>query len=150
MPANNPCLALVLYMPVWTPQTLPIQTPRQLFNARAEPAEEDDDIPGLDPVSDDEDDDVPELISEETFVRDNIYRMRLPLVVDGNFRMKRPLASESGDLQHGEQWAWDAVLHPSALTSISSSFAAFTQYDISCRAACKCSCHKARALRAKL
>ncbi|KAJ7615789.1 hypothetical protein DFH06DRAFT_1343559 [Mycena polygramma] len=72
MPANNPCLALVLYMPVWTPQTLPIQTPRQLFNARAEPAEEDDDIPGLDPVSDDEDDDVPELISEETFVRDNM------------------------------------------------------------------------------
>ncbi|KAJ7679527.1 hypothetical protein DFH06DRAFT_1121211 [Mycena polygramma] len=127
MSAVNNCRDVVLYKPVWIPQ------PGSKISASANAAENDD---------------VPDLISEEDYIRNpNVYAIHLPMAIDANFRLKRPTAPiATGDLEHREQWVWADLLFSRATDGDVPPL--FLDYDVACQEICRCGCHKT--VRAKL
>ncbi|KAJ7836174.1 hypothetical protein B0H13DRAFT_2368968 [Mycena leptocephala] len=143
----NPCRAVVLFMPVWRPQG-----PRALVRAPLIPTASE--MPGLiSCVEADSDDDVPDLISEEEFVKRSIL-MVTSWSIDASFKLKArtksaAVPSKHIDLQCGERLLWDQLIFPDPKDSDLQLQATMT-YDYSCMQKCNCRCHSDAGLRAKL
>ncbi|KAJ7604356.1 hypothetical protein DFH06DRAFT_1151225 [Mycena polygramma] len=139
-------------MPVWKPNlsAYALSAPPPVVPSAPTPEVDYDDMPGLDPVSDSDSDDVPELISDTEigFKRSNSNINKISLIgIDANFRLRRREvvpevpARLPGDLQCGERWpAYDYPSDGEGVESIWKLPAAWQMsYDISCQ--CTCSCY---------
>ncbi|KAJ7618259.1 hypothetical protein DFH06DRAFT_1144827 [Mycena polygramma] len=157
---ENPCRAVVRFMPVWKPQ------PR--IDASVLIADPYEDMPDLDEVSD-SDDEVPDLISEEVFVRrsmwvnpsaslfsfnrrrfhsdqislisiDDGYQYPLRMAMDGNFRLRRRDTSTlpPADLQRGEVYANEHFTMAKCDSNPTIWHSLVSTYDAACLHRCNC------------
>ncbi|KAJ7612808.1 hypothetical protein DFH06DRAFT_1344895 [Mycena polygramma] len=144
---ENLCRAVVKFMPVWSPSP---ETDASVLIA--DPYH---DMPELDDVSDcDSDEEVPDLISDEVFLRRSIdqislfsiddgYPFRLHMAMDGNFRLRRPVTFDSStlpsaDLQRGEVYANEGFQLLKCGSDSTVWHSVFTSYDSACQHRCRC------------
>ncbi|KAJ6449027.1 hypothetical protein C8R47DRAFT_1084853 [Mycena vitilis] len=147
-------------MPVWTPPLRSAPMVARLPQAHRPGEDNDDDMPGLDPVSD-SDDEVPELISEEDYLLGRMQKTqpdgmdisyRSHMAMDGNFRLRcreppradpvRGKIHDDNDLEWGELYGSETkTLFANGIWKT----APLISYDIACQAKSACACHsKAR------
>ncbi|KAJ7622788.1 hypothetical protein DFH06DRAFT_1143120 [Mycena polygramma] len=139
---ENPCRAVVKFMPVW-------KAPPPLVDVSLFTDDLYADMPELDNVSD-SDDEVPDLVSNEVFVRRSIdqislisiddgYQFPLALAMDANFRLRRsrsPLPSV--DLQRGEAYANEHFTMYKCPSKTTVWHSVLSTYDESCQHRCRC------------